>query len=115
MAPTVAFRRGDRVIVGATLTMGVLLRIWILRSRLGPVDVLCSHMPPALDDLRFDLVAGRPEPGSQALVDYVEEHQPDYLYFGHVHQPRRDRLKVGRTWLHRDCWLDHRRQEREPA
>jgi Icc-related predicted phosphoesterase len=66
---------------------------------LGPVDVLCSHMPPAVDDLRFDVVAGRPEPGSQALLDYVEEHQPDYLYFGHVHQPRRSRLRVGRTWL----------------
>ena len=68
-------------------------------ARLPRVDVLCSHMPPALDDLRFDVVAGRPEPGSQALVDYVEEHQPDYLYFGHVHQPRRRRLRVGRTWL----------------
>ena len=68
-------------------------------ARLGPVDVLCSHMPPALDDLRFDLVAGRPEPGSQALVDYVEEHQPDYLYFGHVHQPRVGRTRIGRTWL----------------
>ena len=56
-------------------------------------------MPPALDDLRFDLVAGRPEPGSQALLDYVEEHQPDYLYFGHVHQPRRSRARIGRTWL----------------
>jgi Icc-related predicted phosphoesterase len=68
-------------------------------AALGPVDVLCSHMPPAVDDLRFDVVAGRPEPGSQALLDYVEEHQPDYLYFGHVHQPRRSRLRVGRTWL----------------
>jgi Icc-related predicted phosphoesterase len=66
---------------------------------LGPVDVLCSHMPPAVDDLCFDVVAGRPEPGSQALLDYVEEHQPDYLYFGHVHQPRQRRLRVGRTWL----------------
>jgi len=68
-------------------------------AAVGPVDVLCSHMPPAVDDLRFDVVAGRPEPGSQALLDYVEEHQPDYLYFGHVHQPRRSRLRVGRTWL----------------
>ena len=68
-------------------------------AAVGPVDVLCSHMPPAIDDLRFDVVAGRSEPGSQALLDYVEEHQPDYLYFGHVHQPRRSRLRVGRTWL----------------
>jgi Icc-related predicted phosphoesterase len=68
-------------------------------SALGPVDVVCSHMPPAVDDLCFDVVAGRPEPGSQALLDYVEEHQPEYLYFGHVHQPRRTRLRIGRTWL----------------
>ena len=68
-------------------------------ARLPRVDVLCSHMPPAIDDLRFDVVAGNHEPGSQALLDYVEEHQPDYLYFGHVHQPRRSRLRVGRTWL----------------
>jgi Icc-related predicted phosphoesterase len=68
-------------------------------ARLPRVDVLCSHMPPAVDDLRFDVLAGRPEPGSQALLDYVEEHQPDYLYFGHVHQPRVSRLRIGRTWL----------------
>ena len=68
-------------------------------ARLPRVDVLCAHVPPAVDDLRFDVVAGRPEPGSQALLDYVEEHQPDYLYFGHVHQPRRSRLRIGRTWL----------------
>jgi Icc-related predicted phosphoesterase len=68
-------------------------------AALGPVDVLCSHMPPAVEDLCFDVVAGRPEPGSPALLAYVEEHQPDYLYFGHVHQPRRSRLRVGRTWL----------------
>jgi Icc-related predicted phosphoesterase len=68
-------------------------------AKLPPVDVLCSHMPPALADLCFDVVAGRSEPGSQALLDYVEEHQPDYVYFGHVHQPRAARLRVGRTWL----------------
>ncbi len=68
-------------------------------SGLPRVDVLCSHMPPAVDDLRFDVVAGRPEPGSQALLDYVEEHQPDYLYFGHVHQPRVSRMRIGRTRL----------------
>jgi Icc-related predicted phosphoesterase len=68
-------------------------------AKLPPVDVLCAHMPPAIDDLCFDVVAGRPEPGSQALLDYVEEHQPDYVYFGHVHQPRAARLRIGRTWM----------------
>jgi Icc-related predicted phosphoesterase len=63
------------------------------------VDVLCSHVPPAIEDLCFDTIAGRPEPGSQALVDYVEEHQPEFLYFGHVHQPLLGRLRIGRTRL----------------
>ncbi|HZD74432.1 MAG TPA: metallophosphoesterase [Actinomycetota bacterium] len=68
-------------------------------ARLPRVDVLCSHMPPMIGDLCFDVVAGRPEPGSQALLDYVEEHQPDYLYFGHVHQPRASRMRIGQTRL----------------
>jgi Icc-related predicted phosphoesterase len=68
-------------------------------ARLPRVDVLCAHVPPAIDDLRFDLGAGRFEPGSQALLDYVEEHQPDYLYYGHVHQPRKSGMRIGRTCL----------------
>jgi len=68
-------------------------------AALPRVDVLCSHIPPAVDDLCFDVLAGRPEPGSQALLDYVEEHQPEVLYYGHVHQPRVGRLRLGRTWL----------------
>jgi Icc-related predicted phosphoesterase len=64
---------------------------------LPPVDILCTHMPPAVDDLCFDVRAGRPEPGSPALLDYVARHQPQAHYFGHVHQPRRSRLRVGRT------------------
>jgi len=68
-------------------------------AALPKVDVLCSHIPPAIDDLCFDVLAGRSEPGSQALLDYVEEHQPEVLYYGHVHQPRVARLRVGRTWL----------------
>ncbi len=68
-------------------------------ARLPRVDVLCSHMPPAVEDLCFDVVAGCSEPGSRALLDYVEEHQPDYLYFGHVHQPRVSRMRLGRTQL----------------
>ncbi|HZD70329.1 MAG TPA: metallophosphoesterase [Actinomycetes bacterium] len=68
-------------------------------ARLPRVDVLCSHMPPAVDDLRFDVAIGQSEPGSQALLDYVEEHQPDYMYFGHVHQPRVSRMRIGRTRL----------------
>lgn len=62
---------------------------------LGPVDVLCAHVPPALDDLTFDVVAGFSEPGSEALLAYIEAHEPDYVYFGHVHQPQEARMRIG--------------------
>jgi len=68
-------------------------------ASLGAVDVLCSHVPPALDDLTYDVVAELAEPGSVALLEHIETHQPSYAYFGHVHQPRRDRVTVGRTQL----------------
>lgn len=66
---------------------------------LGPVDVLCAHVPPAIDDLTFDVKANFHEPGSDALLDYITEHAPTYVYFGHVHQPRRARLRVGSSLL----------------
>ncbi|MGH7858251.1 MAG: metallophosphoesterase family protein, partial [Candidatus Binatia bacterium] len=66
---------------------------------LGPVDVLCAHVPPAVDDLTYDVVANFSEPGSQALLDYVKEHSPSHVYFGHVHQPRMARTSIGGTEL----------------
>lgn len=66
---------------------------------LGPVDVLCAHVPPAIDDLAYDVVAGFMEPGSAALLDYVKEHQPARVYFGHVHKPRAARAEVGSSML----------------
>jgi Icc-related predicted phosphoesterase len=66
---------------------------------LGPVDVLCAHVPPAIDELTYDVVAKFNEPGSQALLDYVKEHEPSHVYFGHVHQPRVARTRVGPSAL----------------
>ena len=54
---------------------------------LGPVDVLCAHIPPDLPELLYDVEARRFERGSEALRDYVERVQPDHVLFGHVHQP----------------------------
>jgi Icc-related predicted phosphoesterase len=68
-------------------------------AALGPVDVLCAHVPPDLEDLTYDVVANLNEPGSVALRRYIEEHQPAYVYFGHVHQPRVARQRVGPTLL----------------
>ncbi len=64
---------------------------------LGPVDVLFTHVPPALPELTYDTVARRFEIGSTALLGYVREFQPRFHLFGHVHQPLAARTRVGRT------------------
>jgi Icc-related predicted phosphoesterase len=64
---------------------------------LGPVDVLCSHVPPAVPDLAFDTVSKRPESSSPALLDVVRRDRPLAALFGHVHQPLAPRVRVGRT------------------
>lgn len=65
--------------------------------RLGPVDVLCTHIPPRLEAATFDVVAGRPVEGSSRLLEYIEEKRPKYLYHGHVHQPGQRELLIGAT------------------
>ncbi len=66
-------------------------------AALGPVDVLFTHIPPAIPELTYDVVARRFEVGSEALLDYVREVQPRFHLFGHVHQPLAARTRVGRT------------------
>ena len=64
---------------------------------LGPVDVLFSHIPPAVPELTYDVAARRFEVGSAALLDYVRREQPRLHLFGHVHQPLVPRTRIGRT------------------
>ncbi|HWG61693.1 MAG TPA: metallophosphoesterase [Streptosporangiaceae bacterium] len=64
---------------------------------LGEVDVLCSHIPPAIPQLLYDRVARRLERGSEAILRHIERTQPRYALFGHVHQPLAPRARVGRT------------------
>ena len=64
---------------------------------LGPVDVLFSHVPPALPELTYDTEARRFEMGSVALLEYVRREQPRYHLFGHVHSPLVARTRIGRT------------------
>jgi Icc-related predicted phosphoesterase len=66
-------------------------------ATLGAVDVLCSHIPPAVPELLYDTVARRMERGSEALLDLIERTQPRYALFGHVHQPLQSRIRIGRT------------------
>jgi Icc-related predicted phosphoesterase len=68
-------------------------------SRLGAVDVVCTHMPPRLPWYTYDVVAKKFEPGSVGLIGYIQEHHPRYALFGHVHQPLIERGTIGSTDL----------------
>lgn len=64
---------------------------------IGPVDVLCTHVAPALTPLRLDVVTGREERGSDQVYEYLAQHQPRYHLFGDVHQPQASTWRVGST------------------
>jgi Icc-related predicted phosphoesterase len=64
---------------------------------LGTVDVLCTHIPPSVPELLFDVQARRLETGSTALLETIRRTQPRYALFGHVHNPLARRVRVGRT------------------
>ncbi len=66
-------------------------------AAVGAVDVLCSHIPPAIPELLFDTVARRMERGSEALLAAIRQTSPRYVLFGHVHQPLQSRIRVGGT------------------
>ena len=64
---------------------------------LGEVDVVCSHIPPAVPELCFDTISGKREQGSDDLLEYIRDVQPRRAYFGHVHQPLVSVFTIGRT------------------
>lgn len=68
-----------------------------LLGRLGPVDVLCTHVPAAIRAVRHDVVTGREERGSGPVLDYIKRHKPRYHLFGDVHQAKATMWRVGPT------------------
>jgi Icc-related predicted phosphoesterase len=64
---------------------------------IGAVDVICTHIPPAVPELLYDTVARRMETGSTALLEMIRRTQPRYAFFGHVHNPLARRVRIGRT------------------
>jgi Icc-related predicted phosphoesterase len=66
-------------------------------DEVGAVDVLCTHIPPAVPELLYDTVARRMERGSEALLAAIRRTRPRYALFGHVHQPLARRVRVGTT------------------
>ncbi|MEA3511642.1 MAG: metallophosphoesterase [Actinomycetota bacterium] len=65
-------------------------------ANLGPVDILATHVPPAVPALACDVIGGR-EKGSTAILEYIERMQPPFQYFGDIHQPRATSWRLGST------------------
>lgn len=63
---------------------------------LGPLDVLCTHVPPAIGPLMSDVIGGR-QKGSEAIRTYIEQKAPGHHYFGDIHQPVATRWRHGST------------------
>lgn len=61
------------------------------------VDLLASHIPPAVPDLVYDVAARRPEIGSGELLRLIRSDNPRLAVFGHVHAPLSARARIGRT------------------
>ena len=71
-----------------------------LLEGLGRVDVLGTHVPPAVRPLRNDVITGREERGSAPLYDYIVEYQPRFHFFGDVHQAQATTWRIGATRCH---------------
>ena len=66
-------------------------------AAVGSVDVLACHITPDVPGLLYDVEARRFERGSEAVLDAIRDTQPELVLFGHVHQPLRSRVRIGRT------------------
>lgn len=65
-------------------------------NSLGEVEVLCTHVPPAVGPLARDVLGGR-QKGSEAVLSYLLRQRPTYHYFGDIHQPQASEWRVGKT------------------
>ena len=64
---------------------------------LGEVDILCTHLAPAVPALHFDVVTGRYERASRPILRYLRRVRPRFHFFGDVHQPQAHQWRVGPT------------------
>jgi len=66
-------------------------------EKLSDVDLLCTHAPPEVPPLHYDVVTQRRELPGLGLRALIERERPRAALFGHVHQPLAARARVGRT------------------
>ncbi|REK15631.1 MAG: metallophosphoesterase [Actinobacteria bacterium] len=64
---------------------------------LNDVDVLCTHVAPAIDPLRTDVITGRQERSSDPILRFIRKTQPRLHLFGDIHQPQASRWRIGAT------------------
>ncbi len=64
---------------------------------LGEVDILCTHLAPAIPALHLDVITGKYERASRPILDYLLKVRPRYHFFGDVHQPQAQQWRVGPT------------------
>jgi Icc-related predicted phosphoesterase len=60
----------------------------------SPLVLIC-HAPPygtALDQVRQGLHAG-----SRSVLEFIETHQPEYFFCGHIHEAEGRSIRIGRT------------------
>ena len=69
-------------------------------EELGDVDVLCTHVAPAVQSLRTDVITGRQERGSEPVRDFVLKRGPRFHLFGDVHQAQATAWRLGKTHCH---------------
>jgi Icc-related predicted phosphoesterase len=65
-------------------------------ASLGPVDILCTHVAPAVPALARDVIGGKKK-GSIAVLDYVLRERSPFHYFGDIHQPQAISWRLGDT------------------
>jgi Icc-related predicted phosphoesterase len=71
-----------------------------IAERLGPFAllkplVLICHAPPR--DTALDRVRDGVHAGSRSVREFIEKHQPDYFFCGHVHEAAGVAVTLGRT------------------
>lgn len=71
-----------------------------LLKGLGHVDVLCTHVPPAVPSVRTDVITGREERGSAPVLDFILASQPSHHFYGDIHQAKATAWRLGRTRCH---------------
>jgi uncharacterized protein len=64
---------------------------------LKPLILIC-HCPPK--DTPLDRVRQGIHAGSSAIRDFIEKHQPDYFFCGHIHEAAGIEIEMGKT----RCW-----------